>query len=153
MRDHVHEVEIQPDWIDYNGHVRDAYYGLAFSQAVDALMIEIGIDAAYRRGTGGTWYVVEDHRRYLREVTATSASLIVHSSVVNRDEKRVHLSQRLYSSEERTPAATGEALQLHVVQYPVPRVVEMPEHVIRRLDQFRDQMTESTNFKLNLKRE
>ena len=44
----VYETPILPEWIDYNGHLRDAYYGLIFSQSTDALMDRIGLDAAYR---------------------------------------------------------------------------------------------------------
>ncbi|EEE35651.1 conserved hypothetical protein [Rhodobacteraceae bacterium KLH11] len=28
---------MKPEWIDYNGHMQDAYYGLVFSYAVDAM--------------------------------------------------------------------------------------------------------------------
>jgi acyl-CoA thioesterase FadM len=30
--------QVQPDWVDYNGHLRDAFYLLIFSYATDALM-------------------------------------------------------------------------------------------------------------------
>ena len=42
------DTAIAPEWIDYNGHLRDAYYGLIVSYAIDALMDRIGLDAAYR---------------------------------------------------------------------------------------------------------
>jgi acyl-CoA thioester hydrolase len=29
---------VLPEWTDYNGHLRDAYYLLVFSMATDALM-------------------------------------------------------------------------------------------------------------------
>jgi acyl-CoA thioester hydrolase len=47
----VYHVKIEPEWIDFNGHVRDAYYGLAASYAVDGLMDHLGLDAAYREST------------------------------------------------------------------------------------------------------
>ena len=34
------------DWIDYNGHLRDAYYGVVASLAIDALMDHLGLDRA-----------------------------------------------------------------------------------------------------------
>jgi len=49
------------EWIDYNGHLRDAYYVLIVSQATDALMDRIGLDEAYRRRTQCTLYTVELH--------------------------------------------------------------------------------------------
>src|SRR5205085_8244939 len=34
----IYETAILPEWIDYNGHLRDAYYTLIVSLASDALM-------------------------------------------------------------------------------------------------------------------
>ncbi len=116
---------VDPSWIDYNGHLRDAYYGLVFSLAVDGLMDIIGIDAAYRAETGGTLYVVEDHRFYLREVTA-EATLRVETTVVDFDAKRLHVVQTLYAGDDPEPAALSEGLHVHVLQRPTPRVTEMP---------------------------
>ena len=48
------ETTVQPDWIDYIGHMRDAYFGLIFSLAVDACQDGIGIDTDYRERTGCT---------------------------------------------------------------------------------------------------
>jgi len=31
----IYRARIEPDWIDYNGHLRDAYYGLVASYAVN----------------------------------------------------------------------------------------------------------------------
>jgi len=41
----VYRCGLDPQWIDYNGHLRDAYYTLVFSQAIDALMDEISVSA------------------------------------------------------------------------------------------------------------
>ena len=62
------ETTILPEWIDYNGQMRDSYFGLVFSFAVDALQDEIGFDESYRQRTGCTIYLIEDHKYYLREV-------------------------------------------------------------------------------------
>jgi len=48
----IHESAVLPEWIDYNGHLRDAYYGLIFSESIDSLMDRVGLDAAYRARTG-----------------------------------------------------------------------------------------------------
>ena len=52
---------IEPDWIDYNGHLRDAYYVVVLSDATDALMDHLGLDAAYRARTRCTLYTLEMH--------------------------------------------------------------------------------------------
>jgi len=38
----VYRAKIEPQWIDYNGHLRDAYYGLVASFAVDDVMEGFG---------------------------------------------------------------------------------------------------------------
>lgn len=39
----TYRTPVQEDWVDYNGHLRDAYYLLIFSYATDALMERIGL--------------------------------------------------------------------------------------------------------------
>ena len=38
---------IPVDWTDYNGHMNEGRYGQIFSDAADAFMVEIGVDAEY----------------------------------------------------------------------------------------------------------
>ena len=45
----VYHVKIEPEWIDFNGHVRDAYYGLAGSYAVDACDGPFGLGCTLSR--------------------------------------------------------------------------------------------------------
>lgn len=152
MIGHLQECVIEPDRIDYNGHLRDAYYGLAFSYAVDAFMIEIGINAQYRKETGGTWYVVEDHRRYRSQVKVQDRPLIVRTRVAQNDEKRALLLQELFAAGAEKPSATCESLQLHVVQLPEPRAVGLPTKILARLDDFRAPESDLSNLTLSLKR-
>lgn len=37
----TYETPVLPEWVDYNGHLRDAFYLLVFSYATDALMAHI----------------------------------------------------------------------------------------------------------------
>ena len=52
-------------WIDYNGHMSEAYYVLVFGFATDAVMETLGMDAEYRHRSGASLYTVEAHVRYL----------------------------------------------------------------------------------------
>lgn len=122
---------IQPDWIDYNGHMRDAYYGLVFSLAVDAMQDEVGFDEAYRKATGCTIYLLEDHKFYLREVKE-GAEVRVATRVLDCDAKRFHLHLEMRS--EGTLAAVCEFMELHVRQRPKPKAAPMPETILERLE-------------------
>ncbi len=85
---------IEPAWIDYNGHLRDAYYTLVFSQAIDALMHEAGLDDDYRTRSGCTLFTLETHVHYLREVKS-SDSISVRARALGVDTKRLHLGLAL----------------------------------------------------------
>jgi uncharacterized protein (DUF849 family) len=67
----IYRAKIEPQWIDFNGHLRDAYYGLVASYAIDDLMDFLGLDAAYRARTHCTLYTLELHLHFLHEVKST----------------------------------------------------------------------------------
>jgi acyl-CoA thioester hydrolase len=104
-----------PEWIDYNGHVRDAYYGLIASSACDALMDRIGVDAAYRRRTHCTLYTLEMHAHFLHEVKQ-GERIAVGVNVLGADHKRLHAGFTLRRAPDGPVAATVEFMLLHVRQ-------------------------------------
>ena len=111
----LYQTAILPEWIDYNGHVRDAYYGLIVSHAIDALMDRIGVDAAYRQRTGCTLYTVEMHIHYLHEVKQADTA-IVNVRIAGADAKRIHAAFELLRAGHSGVAASAEAMLLHVRQ-------------------------------------
>ncbi len=106
---------IEPAWIDYNGHLRDAYYGLIVSYAIDALMDRIGLDQAYRGRTGCTLYTLEMHIHYLQEVKST-ATVAADVRILGADRKRIHATFDLRCDPATEPAATAEVMLLQVRQ-------------------------------------
>jgi acyl-CoA thioester hydrolase len=112
----VHATPILPEWIDYNGHLRDAYYGLIFSQSTDALMDRIGLNAPYRARTGCTLYTVEMHLHYLQEVKATDSAKVA-LRVLGLDAKRIHVALELTCKGKSGVAAAAEVMLLHVRQH------------------------------------
>lgn len=104
---------VQPDWIDYNGHMNEAYYGLIFSLATDALMDLIGIDEPFRRRTGLTLYTLESHIRYLAEA-GLGAPLIVATWLLDCDTKRVHVWHEMRHGTAGTRLATAEQMLIHI---------------------------------------
>ena len=106
---------IEPAWIDYNGHLRDAYYGLIVSYAIDALMDRIGLDEAYRTRTGCTLYTLEMHIHYLREVNST-ATVATDVRILGADRKRIHAAFDLRCDPATESAATAEVMLMQVRQ-------------------------------------
>jgi len=111
----IYETAIQPEWIDYNGHVRDAYYGLIVSLASDALMDRVGLDAGYRARTGCTLYTVEMHLHYLQEVKQ-SDTVTVGVRIAGVDSKRIHATFEIARAGQPGVAASAEVMLLHVRQ-------------------------------------
>ncbi|MEU6762993.1 thioesterase family protein [Streptomyces sp. NPDC046853] len=114
---------VRPEWIDYNGHMSEAFYVLVFGYATDAMMIETGLHAGYRESTGCSLYTVEAHIRYLDDV-AEGAHLAVRTRILGADAKKARFTHELYVVEEpgtdiapdATPVATTELLAIHVDQ-------------------------------------
>jgi acyl-CoA thioester hydrolase len=111
----IYATAIQPEWIDYNGHVRDAYYALIVSVAIDALMDRIGLDEGYRAGTGCTIYTLEMHLNYLKEVHQSDTAA-VSLRIIAADHKRIHAAFEITRSGKAGVAATAEVMLLHVRQ-------------------------------------
>ena len=121
---------VKPEWIDYNGHMQDAFYGLVFSYAVDAFQDWVGFDAAYRTGTGCTIYLVEEHKYFLREVKE-SDPLTVQICVLGVAEKLFHLHCVMQS--DGHDVAISELMELHVCQKPTPKGAPIPQDIAARL--------------------
>jgi acyl-CoA thioester hydrolase len=127
-----YRARIEPEWIDYNGHLRDAYYGLILSYATDDFMDRVGLDAAYRARTQCTLYTLELHLHFLHEVKATD-QLEVATSVLDADRKRIHVGCRFTCPRLGDALATGEAMLLHVQQGEKPASAPFPADIERAL--------------------
>ncbi len=109
----LHEDVVRDEWVDYNGHLRDAYYLLIFSFATDALLDRIGLDDAARRARGRSVYTLEAHVNYLHEVKA-GARVRIDARVLAHDAKRVHLYLEMFAAGVDGAVAASEQMLLHV---------------------------------------
>lgn len=123
---------VQDDWIDYNGHLSEAYYVLVFGFATDALMDAAGLGPAYRARTGHSLYTVEAHVRYLAEVPR-GAELLVRTTVLGVGAKKARFVHEMYVGDAAgDPVATEEIFALHVHQGE-GRAAPLPEEAYGRL--------------------
>ncbi|MFJ3019590.1 thioesterase family protein [Streptomyces tendae] len=130
---------VRPEWIDYNGHMSEAFYVLVFGHATDEMMGGTGLDSAYRESTGCSLYTVESHVRFLREVPVDSR-LAVRTRVLGAAARKVRFTHEMYvvSAPESEPApdavpvATTELLGVHVDRG-TGRAAGFPDAVRRRL--------------------
>ena len=105
--------EVLPAWVDYNGHLRDAYYLLLFSLATDALMDQLGLDEAGRAATGHSLYTLECHLNFVQEVKL-GQQVEVRTQILGHDQKRLHLCHSLHLLGEASMLAASEQMLLNV---------------------------------------
>jgi carnitine 3-dehydrogenase len=101
---------VDPAWLDYNGHMTEAAYLTAFGEAADHVFRLIGDDDGYR-GSGKSFYTVETHMNFFRELEAGQA-FTVESQLIGFDDKRMHLFHRMFRRRELV--ATAEQMLVHV---------------------------------------
>jgi len=128
----IFRTEVAPEWIDYNGHLRDAYYSLVVSLACDALMDRLGLDEEYRKRTRCTLYTLEMHMHFLREVKKTDA-VDVAVRILGTDRKRIHAAFDMRCGRYPDPVATAELMLLHVYQGDEAKAQAFPQEVIEAL--------------------
>ena len=119
------------EWIDYNGHMMDGYYLVAFTDATESFLEYVGFGPKYREQTGSTIYTVEGHINYLREVKA-GAKLKYTTQLLYYDTKRLHLFHHMIDESDGGLAATNELMFLHVNQR-TTKVEPMPPNNLRRV--------------------
>ncbi|TAK49029.1 MAG: thioesterase [Xanthobacteraceae bacterium] len=104
---------VQPDWIDYNGHLNMAYYNVLFDRALDEMLDGIGLGQDYLASAGHSIFTAEAHVRYLRELNAGHPVRATYY-VVDADAKRLHLFAELHHAAEGWLSATSESMALHI---------------------------------------
>ncbi len=124
------EMPVKPEWLDYNGHVGESFYLLAFGYASDALFRYVGIDEAYRAAQR-SFYTVESHLNNYREVGG-GESLRFTTQLLDLDEKRLHLFHAMYHGREGHLLASAEQMLLHV-DMSVPRAAPIEPEVHQAL--------------------
>lgn len=109
----IYRDTVRPEWVDYNGHLRDAFYMLIFSFATDALIDHIGLDDATRTARKRSIYTLEAHINYLHEIKL-GAQVRIAARLLAHDAKRLHLYLEMFADERAEPVAASEQMLLHV---------------------------------------
>lgn len=108
----LYRTAVEPDWVDYNGHMTEAAYLTAAGWASDALFRYIGDDEAYR-AAGHSFYTVETHVHYLLEVDLHEP-LEFTTQVLGVDAKRLHFVHEMFHGHTGALLASVEQMLVHV---------------------------------------
>ena len=106
-------MQIEPQWIDYNGHLNMAYYNVMFDRAIDQLWLKLGIGPTYMKERQGSTFTAECHVRYLREIHLGDP-VQVSVWLLEADDKRLHTFEELRHATEGWISATSENMSLHI---------------------------------------
>jgi len=124
-------MRIEPQWIDYNGHLNVAYYNVLFDRAVDEVYELIGLGPAYLERHRHSTMVVEAHVRYLRELKLDDP-VRVTVQLIDYDAKRIHLFEELKHATQNWLSATSETMTLGV-DMTAKKVAPFHDSVLRAL--------------------
>jgi len=127
----TYSTPVLEEWVDYNGHLRDAFYLLIFSYATDALMDRLGLDSQNREAGGHSLFTLEVHLNYLHEVKL-GAQVEVRTQLIGFDKKRLHLYHSLHLTGEAQTLAGNEQMLLHV-DLAGPHSAPFSEHTLALL--------------------
>jgi acyl-CoA thioester hydrolase len=128
-------MRVEPQWIDFNGHLNMAYYNVLFDRAVDEVYELIGLGPAYLKQHGHSTMVAEMHVRYLRELH-DGDSVRVSVQLLACDAKRVQLFEQLLHATENWVSATCETMTLHV-DMAAKKVAPFPDSVMRLIERMK----------------
>jgi len=124
-------MQVEPQWIDYNGHLNMAYYNVFFDRALDEVLALLGMSAAYVKQKRLSIFTVEVHVRYLRELNLEDP-VRVSVQLLDYDSKRLHCFQKLCHATEDWLSATSEVMSLHV-DLEAKKTAPFPDDVAERL--------------------
>jgi acyl-CoA thioester hydrolase len=126
----LHRTRVQPQWVDYNGHMSESCYLLVFGDAADAFFRFIGIDEGYR-AAGHSLYTQQTHLHHRRE--ALEGDLLACSlQLVDHDERRLRIYHEMTHGETGVLLAAAEQLLVHV-DLAAGRSSSLPDEVLQRV--------------------
>lgn len=132
---HSAPIEIEKEWIDYNGHLNMAYYNVVFDRGGDEFLAELGFGPKYAAERKLTIYTAEVHICYVQEIHLNDV-VTVTSQLIDFDGKRLHTYNEIVHKDGWV-AATAEVLSLHV-DMAGPKVSPFPEDVVPKLAHYKE---------------
>jgi acyl-CoA thioester hydrolase len=124
-------MKIEPAWIDYNGHFNMAYYGVLFDRAADQMFEVLGLGPEYVKATNNSFFTLETHTSYLREVAPTDL-VAVESQIIDHDHKRAHYVQQMKHADDNWVACIMEVMVSHV-DLNIHKTLNFPDDVKARI--------------------
>ena len=104
---------VLPEWLDPNGHMNVAFYLSAFDKGSDPFFEYCGIGWDYTKSGAGSVFATGCNIDFRYELLAGDA-LEVTTRLLDHNDKLLHIYCEIARIGEPGPAATQEALFMHV---------------------------------------
>lgn len=105
---------VQPDWIDYNGHMNVAFYTRAFDKAIDEIFDDwLGIGEEQARTLKMGPMALQSQIHYLAELSLGEA-FACDFQLLDADTKLIHFFATMINLESGAEAAMYESLSMNV---------------------------------------
>jgi acyl-CoA thioester hydrolase len=129
-------MRVEPQWIDYNGHMDLAHFNGLFDRAMAEVFTLCGLGPDYVEERQQSFFVVESRTSYRQELTEGD-TVRVTVQVIDVDDKRVHCYMEIRHALDGWVAASAEKLVLHV-DLNFRRATIFPADIRRNLEELRD---------------
>jgi acyl-CoA thioester hydrolase len=125
----IHEAEVGPELLDYNGHLTEWAYFRIFSDALTKLIGDIGVGKEHRRQTGGTMYSLESRGLFFKEARL-GAKLAVTARLLDFNDKRMHVLLDLHNGDVLCAAYENVSVYVRQSVDGPPRSAPFPAEAI-----------------------
>jgi acyl-CoA thioesterase FadM len=127
-----HSETISDEYLDVMGHMNVQWYVALFSRAVTGLFNQVGLTQDYfLPGVSGT-FALRQYINYLAEVRP-GETISIHSRLMGRTEKRIHLIHFMVNESRDVLSATLETLISHA-DLQLRKTSPFPEEIASRID-------------------
>ncbi|MEZ6147500.1 MAG: thioesterase family protein [Planctomycetaceae bacterium] len=99
---------VEEQWIDFNGHLNMAYYGVLFDRTADDPFADFGMGPEYLKRTNCSTFMLEAKYHYLRELHVGD-EVVATLQVLDVSDKCLHYVQELHHAQKGWLSAVMEA--------------------------------------------
>ncbi len=126
------DMKVEPEWIDYNGHMNVAYYLLAFDKVIDEFHNKLGLGPNYKKNTNKTTFALESHIIWIKEMLL-GEKMNFTIQLLDQDKKRIHLFLTMLHNKRKIEVATYEVLSMHI-DLTTKKSCNFPEKIQKKIE-------------------
>ena len=107
----VYKTKVHPDWIDFNNHMTEGFYGVPFGVAAGKFLFNIGF-RKYVEETNCTIYAIQNIIKYTKELKVND-QIRITTQITNVNKYHLNFFHHMYHGDEGFLAATEDTLFMH----------------------------------------